>query len=190
MKCPMRSWTDEERDIVRRDYAQCNASALAIGNRLGRSVASVKGQVQRMGIAKRNWQHWTPEQDEILAELITRYAPSVVARRMHRSLNSVVVRSKRLGLSRRVRDGWFTKREVCEILGVDHKWVQYRIDAEHLKASYHNGHKPQKNGSACWHIEDKDLREFIRTYPQDLTGRNVDLITIVELLAGVNGCAA
>jgi len=105
---------------------------------------------------------------------------------MHRSINSVVVMSKRLGCSRRVRDGWFTKREVCEILGVDHKWVQRRIDSGVIKATYHfPDRRPAKIGYSCWHIEENDLRQFIRKYPQELTSRNVDLIMIVDILAGL-----
>lgn len=180
------SWSDEEREIVRRDYAYTNASAQAIADRLDRTLAAVKGQVQRMGIAKRtDRRHWTPEEDEQLAELMPRYAPGKVAKLMRRGLNSVVVRSKRLGICRRVRDGWFTKKEVCEILGVDHKWVQKRIDGGQLRATWHNGRKPTNCGSAMWHIEEKDLREFIRRYPQDLNARNLDLIVVVDILAGI-----
>jgi len=180
-------WTDEEQEIVRRDYRGTNASAQAIADRLGNGITiwAVKGAVQRMGIAKVHRNGWTPGEDEQLAQLITRFAPATVARKMKRGVNSVVVRSKRLGLSRRVRDGWFTKREVCAILGVDHKWVQIRIDAGQLKASYHYGQRPSRIGMSAWHIEEQDLKEFIRRYPTDLTGRNVDLFAIVELLAGV-----
>ena len=35
-----------------------------------------------------------------------------------------------------------------------------------------------------WHIDQRDLKTFIRRYRQDLDGRNVDRITIVGLLAG------
>jgi len=103
---------------------------------------------------------------------------------MHRSLNSVVVRMKRLHLSRRVRDGWYTKREVCEILGMDHKWVQRRIDSGALKAEPHDPESPlpKKNGGSCWHITEKDLAKFIVHHPQELNGRNVDLIIVVDLL--------
>lgn len=178
-------WTDEEREIVRRDYRGTNSSAEAIGDRLGVSWCAVKGQVQKMGITKVHRYSWTPEEDEILTELIHRYAPGKIAKMMGRGVNSVVVRSKRLGLSRRVRDGWFTKEEVGKILGVDHKWLQQRIDSGQLKASWHNGRKPSKSGSACWHIEEKDLKTFIRRYPQELVGRNVDILLIVSILAGV-----
>lgn len=183
-------WTEEEREIVRRDYDGTNASAARIAQQLGVTFYGVKGQVQRLGVAKRSMRNgyrrpWDEEQDAQLADLINRYSVTTVARRLRRTPASVVVRAKRLGLSRRYRDGWYTKREVCEILGMDHKWVQARIDAGHLKASWHHGNKPQRNVLAAWHINEKDLRKFIRRYPHDLNGRNVDLVQIVEILAGL-----
>ena len=147
---------------------------------------AVAGQISMMGIAKRDDRRpWTFKEEGKLAEIIHQYGPRQVAKMMHRSLNSVVVKSKRIGASRRVRDGWFTKAEVCEILGMDHKWVQRRIDSGAIKASYHTGTKPSKLGMAMWHINEKDLVEFIRRYPEELTARNVDFIMIVEMLAGV-----
>lgn len=71
-------------------------------------------------------------------------------------------------------------------MGVDHKWLQKRIDMGILPASYHFPNcRPKKNGNHCWHIKEQDLREYIRRYPQEVTSRNVDLIVIVDLLAGV-----
>jgi len=179
-------WTEEERLIVRRDYKGTHASAKEIGDRLGVSFLAVRGQVLRMGITFQDRHYWTPKQDEQLRTLMPRYAPRRVAHMMHRSLNSVVVRAKRLGISRRTRDGWYTKQDVCEILGVDHKWLQRRIDSGALKARYHYPyHKPGILGMACWEIDEKDLVRYIRRYPQELIGRNVDIIQIVELLAGL-----
>jgi len=179
-------WTDDERQIVRRDYQGTNESAKRIAGKLGVSFNAVKGQVGKMGISFRpDMKQWTQKEEERLAELITQFVPHLVAKRMKRSINSVVVKSKKLGFSRRTRDGWYTKREVCNILGVDHHWVQARIDNGALKASWHNGVKPQKNGGACWHILESDLKEFIRKCPDELHGRNVDIFQIVEILAGV-----
>ncbi|HUV51634.1 MAG TPA: helix-turn-helix domain-containing protein [Dehalococcoidia bacterium] len=179
-------WTEDETLIVRRDYKGDKASTQAIADGLGVSFYAVKGQVSKMGITFQDRQYWTKREEERLRELMPRYAPTRVAKIMHRCLNSVVLKSKRLGISRRTRYGWFTKQEVCEILGVDHKWLQKRIDSGSLKARYHYPyHKPGKLGMASWEIDEKDLVRYIRRYPQDLMGRNVDIIQIVEMLAGL-----
>jgi len=180
-------WTDEEDEIVRRDYRGNRHSAELIAVKLGVTTNAVKGQITKLGIAlNTNRQCWDSKQDARLRELMGRYAAITIAKMMHRSVNSVVVRAKRLKIHARNRDGWYTKQEVCEILGVDHHWLQSRIDSGALYATYHNGHRPSKFGMAMWHIEEKDLRAFIRRYPQELSGRNLDLIQIVDLLAGLD----
>ena len=185
-------WTDEEREIIRRDYQHTHESRRRIADflslRCGETVTefAVAGQITIMGIAKRDDRRpWTEKEKEHLAELLHKYSPRDVAKIMHRSLNSVTVKARRMHISRRIRDGWFTKLEVCEILGMDHKWVQRRIDSGAIKASYHSDIKPSQKGMAMWHINAEDLTEFIRRYPEELNARNVDFIMVVELLAGV-----
>ena len=185
-------WTDEERDIVRREYNGHNSSSILIAAKLsylaGERITpcGVKGQVQKLGIAQDKSPRWTPEEEETLKDMITQYAPITIAKKLHRSLNAVVVKSKRLHCSRRVRDGWFTKMEVCEICGVDHHKVQRWIDAGELEAKPHkDGSIPQKESGACWEISEENLVKFLRQNASELQGRNVDLFQIVNLLSGV-----
>ena len=176
-------WQQYEIDIVRRDYKGTNKSADIIASNLGVTRCAVKGQVQRLGIAMPKSPRWTNEELEMLEELIPRYSIRTIAKRMHRSLNAVSVKAKRLKLRRRAREGWYTKKEVSEICGVDHKKVQTWIDSGSLKASYHNGHRPQKNGMAMWHIEEIDFREFLLNYSGELLGRNVDIQQIIWIVS-------
>lgn len=183
-------WTDGERDIVRREYDGTNQKSRQIAEKLSYITGdritffAVKGQASKAGIMKDKSPNWTEKEMVTLTEMITAYSPVTIAKRLHRSLNAVVVKSKRLGLSRRARDSWFTKREVCEIMGVDHKKIQGYIDRGDLKASYHSEAKPQKGGGACWHIKQADLVYFIIKNASDFMGRNVDLVMIVWLLNG------
>ena len=189
-KAHKHKWTDDERDIVHREYDGTNQKSQQIAGKLSSIVGdkitlcAVKGQASMMGIMQDKSPDWTEREVETLAEMITVYSPMYVAKKLHRSVNAVVVKSKRLGLSRRARDGWFTKREVCEIMGVDHKKIQTYIDREDLKASYHTGAKPKKNGGACWHIKQADFIKFIKSNCGDFQGRNVDLTMIIWLLSG------
>ena len=178
-------WTDEERGIVCREYDGTNKTAQRIAGNLGVTFNAVKGQACKMGIMINKSPDWTESEMERLAEMITVYAPITIAKRLHRSVNAVVLKSKRMGLSRRARDGWFTKKEVSEIMGVDHKKIQGYIDIGDLKASYHTEVKPQKNGGACWHIKQADLIDFIKANANAFLGRNVDLVMIIWLLTGM-----
>jgi DNA-binding CsgD family transcriptional regulator len=184
---PKHRWTEEERDVVRTLYRQDSKSAQLIADRLGVTFYGVKGQVQLLGISKRTGRRWWhTNNDAKLRKLIPQYAPVTVAKMMNCSIGSVINRAKRLGLSRRSRDGWYTKKDICEILGIEHKRVQTFIDSGVLPATYHHGHRPSKNGSGSWHITKEDLRTFIRNYPEEFNGRQVDLIQIVEILVGLS----
>jgi hypothetical protein len=187
-------WTEEELAIVRRDYQGTNRSAQVIAclvtSQAGEKITpcAVRGQVARMGISfKPANKIWTLKEEEHLGELITKYPIYEIARRMKRSKNSIRVKATRMGYSTLARDGWYTKREVCEILGVDHRRVQSWIDTGALKARPHGELHPQKNGMAMWHIAIEDLADFIKTHAVELTGRNVDLFAIIEIVSGIKG---
>ena len=175
-------WTDEEREIVRRDYKGTNASAQIIAEHLGVTRCAVKGQAVALGILRQKGPPWTPKEVERLEELIHRYSVRTVAKMLHRSQNAVKVKATRLKLKLRLRDDWYTKSEVCEICGEDHHKVQRWIDSGALKASWHNGRRPSKKGMAMWHIEATDLKSFLTNYSGELLGRNVDIQQIVWLL--------
>jgi len=180
---PKHKWTDAERGIARRDYRGTDQSADEIAQYLGVTKWAVKGQLAKMGLLQQKSPPWAEKELERLAQLIHRYSIIGVAHRLHRSPNAVKVKATRLKLQLRTRDDWFTKKEVAEILGVEHKKVQSWINSGALIATYHNGRKPSKLGMAMWHIELKDLRKFIINYSEELLGRNVDVQQIVWIVA-------
>lgn len=181
---PKHKWTEEERAIVRRDYAGTYESARIIAEKLGVTMFAVKGQIQHMGITFYRHRPWSDDELETLGELVHKHSCSQVAKMMHRSPTAVRIKAIRLKLSPCQRDGWYTLQDVCQILGVDHKKVKRWIDQGVLTGRLHDEHAPARTG-AMLHVEEDDLRAFIRRYPQELVGRNVDIIQIVDLLAGL-----
>ena len=179
-------WTQEELEIIKRDYQGTTKSRLAIAERLGVTQFAVAGQIARLGLCQTSdRKRWTPEEDGRLAELVFTLSMTQVAKEMNRSINAVTIRAKRLKLSRRIRNDWYTLNEVTEILGKDHHWVRRRIDDGRLKATPHYDRVPQATGGSSWHINRKDLKAFLQAYPHELNGRNVDLVAIVDILAGL-----
>jgi hypothetical protein len=182
---PKHRWTDDERELVRQGYRGTNASAAAVGRRIGVSVWAVKGVVQQLGITRTKPHNWTEDEDERLIELMGRYSARWVAARMHRSINAVIVRAQRLGFSRRTRDGWYTMMDVSRMLGIDHKVIRRYMDRGELKASSHFGGPVGTGvGQEQYHIEEAELRRFIVAHCYDLVGRNVDLPGVVYVLTG------
>lgn len=176
-------WTEQDDDCVRVMYDGTGKSVECIAAQLGLRPRQVKSHIQFMGLAKRTGHaRWNPQDDDVLREMIGKYKPNTIARKLHRSITAVRIRAIRLGLSYRNRDGWYTKKEACEILGVNHKRCQSWIDNGILKARCDGERQPQQNSLAMWHIDEQDLVAFIKKYPQELNGRNVDIVQIVGLL--------
>ena len=178
-------WTEAEEDVLRREYNGERSISDHIALKLGRSFNGVKGHAAKLGLVRlMKAPAWTEREIAILNQEYDRLSPQSIKRQYlpKRSLTAIIVKLKRLHLSRRTRDGWYTKLEACELLGVDHKKVQDWIDRGELAASYHHETKPQKNGIASWHIEAAALRQFVIRCARELTGRNVDLVGLVELL--------
>ena len=179
-------WTDEEREIVRRDFRQTSASQRELANRLGMTGPQVAHQIAKMGLRKHSVRRpWTPEENSRLLDLIEEKSIGQIAKSMKRTVNAVMIQAKRLNASRRNRTGWYTMREVCEILGMDHHWVGRRIENGSLQATRQNGGTSEDDSGRMWRIEEKSLRQFIRRHPHELTGRNVDLVHLVNILIGL-----
>lgn len=179
-------WTDAEREIVQRDYRHTHKSRQEIAARLGVTAEAVAGQISQMGISRSDRHPWTEADKERLAEMADRYCVRRIGKMMGRSINSITLQMRRQKISRRVRFGWYTKKDACEILGVDHRWLQARIDSGALRARVHDpASPPQQRGSGSWHIAEDDLAAYIRRYPEELQGRNVDMVSLVYILSGV-----
>ena len=188
-------WVQREREFIKAHYVGTRQSRRQLALLLSVSEFAVAGQVARMGLCRRSDRtKWSPEEDEDLRKLLPKYPISKVSVMMHRSTNAVSARAKRLNISRRERDDWFNLRDVCDILGVDHRWAQKRIANGALKASIH--HRPEDpirqttsldeaDRPHSYHIKRADLKNFIRRYPQDLSANNIDLVAVVDLLSGL-----
>lgn len=181
------AWTEAEDAVLRRDILPERAERVSQAKRLGVTLYQLEHRAQRLGLLKQTdyaKRMWTVAEDDYLRDHVERLSPNKMRKHLGRSMNAVVVRLKRLGLSRRNRDGWYTKMEACAVLGKDHKWLQARIDSGALKATYHHGQRPAQGGMRQWHIAANDLRAFILGHCEELNGSNVDMVSLVDLLCG------
>lgn len=172
---PIHTWTEDERDFLRVEYTGTIQSLKDLAKEMGLSDSSIRGQLSRMGLIKLEGR-WSKEEQEFLEENFSKLSLTTLAGKLHRGVNAVAAKAYRLKVSRRVKEGFFTMRDVSRILGVDEKWIERRL---------RNGFKidmyPKKR------ISEKALRDFIRRYPEELTGHSVDFVMLVDILAGVKG---
>ena len=93
----------------------------------------IKRQAARLGLTLyMDRRPWTASEMNLLEKLVGHVSSATIAKRLHRPESSVVNKLKRIGTSRRVRNG-YTMRELELCLGEDHHkitlWIQERLVA-------------------------------------------------------------
>jgi len=179
-------WSEQDKETIRVMFDQTYASECRIATLLNVTPNAVNHMVNRMGFRKIKRRSWTEKDEERLEELLSQYSIDEVARRTKRSMVAIVVKAKRMGISANHRSEWYTAQDAATVMGMNSSTVANRIKAGTLKASPHNSlHPPRKGISGAWHIHREDLKDYIQRHPEDLQGRNVDMILLVELLCGI-----
>ena len=100
-----------------------------------------------------------------------------------RSPTAIVVRAKRLELSRRTFDK-FSGSQAAKILGVDSKTMTSWIIAGEIAASRRGTRRLPQQGGDSWAIEPAELRRFVIEQLERIDFRKVDKFRLVALLAG------
>jgi hypothetical protein len=175
-------WTEDEEGLVRMFYDSSRKNTEMIAGLTGATIYGVKGKAAFLGLMHEKPPVWTERELKYLRNFCHEKSIRMMSRELHRTPNAVKIKCVRLHLHTRLRDGWYDKMDVCEMLGVDHHKVQAWIDRGDLKARWHDPElKPNAKGMAMWHIEAADLKAFIICHCQELQGRNIDLFSILDL---------
>lgn len=101
-----------------------------------------------------------------------------------RSPTAIMVRAKRLELSRRATRPELSARGAAALLGVDAKFVTARILSGELAATKRNDKRLSQQGGSSWDIKPADLRRWIIDNIDIVDLRKVDKIPFVSLIAG------
>src|SRR5260370_19964307 len=93
----------------------------------------------------------------------------------------MVNKLRRIGTSRRVRDG-YTMRELELCLGEDHHKIAEWIKNGWLQARLQGTHRHNGNGKDIHRIREKDIINFIRSHPEELNLGKVDQTWFLDLV--------
>lgn len=175
-------WTPEKDAFLRAKYdSLVRGRAAQIGALWGWPHWVIKKRAQGLGIARPTWndtrRSWTAEEDAALEQYAGKRYPLWIARHLHRSLTSIVVRMKRLRLSR-CPEG-LNQTAVAEAFGCSRDTVERWLLKGWLGAS----RAPAGNGER-YGITETDLLAFIRAYPTAFELRNVDQTWFLDLVLG------
>ena len=180
------TWTNDEKGIIRETFDQSYSSVCRLAQRFGVTPNALSELISRMGLRVVRRRRWSPREEKRLEELLANHSVDEVVKITKRSYTAVLVKAKKLHLAKNNREGWYTEEDVAQIFGMSGKTVTNRIEKGLLTAMPHDSSRPPRKGkSAPWHISKESLIGYIRKYPEDLQGRNVDMICLVDVLAGV-----
>lgn len=100
----------------------------------------------------------------------------------NRSPTAIVVRAKRLEISRRTHET-LSARAAAKILGVDDKHVTALCISGDLVAGRRGSKRLAQQGGDAWAIEPQDLRRYVLDFLERIDIRKVDKVAFVSLIA-------
>ena len=124
---------------------------------------------------------WTAGEDEILERLLGKVSALTIAKRLKRTEASVVLKIKRLGVSRRVRSG-YTMRDLEECLGESHHKIQRWIANGWLRDTLQGTRRHDGNGRDIHRFREKDILDFIREYPLEVNLGRLDAVWFLDMI--------
>lgn len=142
----------------------------------------IKRQAARLGLTmKMDRRPWTQGELKLLEHLVGRVSAATIAKRLHRPESSVVNKIKRLGTSRRVREG-YTIRDLEQCLGEDHHKLSIWIANGWLRDRLQGTSRHGGNGNDIHRIREKDILRFIKHHPQEINLGKVDQVWFLDLV--------
>jgi hypothetical protein len=142
----------------------------------------IKRQAARLGLTmKMDRKPWTQAELNLLERLVGRLSVATIAKRLHRPESSIVNKLKRLGTSRRVREG-YTMRDLEQCLGEDHHKVSAWIANGWLQDRLQGTQRHDGNGNDIHRIREKDILRFLKNHPQEINLGKVDQVWFLDLV--------
>ncbi len=142
----------------------------------------IKRQAARLGLTLHmDRTPWTAREMNLLEKLVGHISSATIAKRLHRPESSVVNKLKRIGNSRRVRNG-YTMRDLELCFGEDHHKITQWIKNGWLQDRLQGTRRHDGNGNDIHRIREKDILTFIRNHPQEINLGKVDQMWFLDLV--------
>lgn len=153
-------WTDEELAFLRENWGKLPHAEIA--RHLSRSIPSINGKAGVLGLRRKKEPPWTEEDIRFLRENWGRLSIRQLAKKLNRTVHGILVKSRRLKLGPIHDQSCFDKREICELLGVDHRKVGRWIEAGLLKARVAKTGREWGKCRGITEVKPQELLRFLR----------------------------
>ncbi|MBI2819003.1 MAG: hypothetical protein HYX73_03405 [Acidobacteria bacterium] len=179
-------WRPEYDDYLKGQYYGGLDRRFQVLNRMIRETGLprwyIKRRAARLGLTMhQDRRPWTAAEEEIIERLVGKVSALTIAKRLRRTEASVVLKIKRMGLSRRVRDG-YTMRDLEDCLGESHKKIQRWIENGWLRNRLQGTRRHNGNGRDIHRFREANILDFIQRHPEELNLGKVDSIWFLDLV--------
>jgi hypothetical protein len=142
----------------------------------------IKRQAARLGLPLHmDRTPWTASEMNLLEKLVGHISSASIAKRLHRPESSVVNKLKRIGTSRRVRNG-YTMCDLGLCFGEDHHKITQWIKNGWLQDRLQGTRRHDGNGNDIHRFRERDILTFIRAHPQEFNLGKVDQTWFLDLV--------
>jgi hypothetical protein len=178
------SWTPERDAYLREHYdSRVRGRAAAIGARYGWPAWVVRRRAGELGLAH-PWpadrRDWTEEEETFLLNHAGSRHVNWMAKQLGRSITSVVLKLKRMKISRCWREG-YTLRELELCFGTDHHVIERWVREGKLEIRKRGTERERD----AWLVTDAQILRFIQNHPLAFRLDKVDQVWFLDLvLAG------
>lgn len=173
-------WTEERDQMLRERYdGKVKHRAREIAESWGWPVWCIKKRAQQLGLSYSvERKAWTKDEEKILLDLIGNRTVPWVAKKLHRSTSSVVLKLKRMHISRRFRAG-YTLRDLQLCFGTNHNVIERWVREGWLVIKRRGTNRPHD----AWLVTDADILRFIQNHPMAFRLDKVDQLWFMDLIA-------
>lgn len=183
-------WTPEKDAYLREKYATAKRGRKAlIARHLGFPGWAVQRRASELGLAKpwpKDRRAWTREEIAFLEQHAGTRHVNWIRLKLKRGLSAVIVKMKRLGLSRRLTEG-YTMRGLEEAFGTDHRVISGWISRGWLKASRLPEEGEPDLTRRTMHVTHGAVRRFVREHWDEIDIRRIDQAWLGDVIWGDRG---
>jgi len=163
------TWTPEQDRFLKANYGKLQFKEIA--EILGKPVSSISMRVTRLNIPRTIKEPtWTQNDIQFLRQNWGKFSIRSLASRLHRTGNSIMVKSKRLKLGPIQDKSLFSKREIAELLHVDHRKVDQWLK-QGLKSKLAPTSREYGKSRNILQVKPQDLVDFLRDHPDQWDAR-------------------
>ena len=181
-------WTPERDQILRDRYdgrVKGRAGEVARSLNFPRWAVAKRAAILGLSHAEHR-KDWTPKEERFLWEHAGSRHVYWMAKQLRRTLTSVVLKLKRMRISRRWREG-YTLRELELCFGCDHhaidRWIKDGWLRGRRRGTHRTGPGGRGNGPADpWVFSDAGLLRFIQAHPLAFRLDKVDQLWFMDLV--------